>query len=109
MKLSMMSVLVLLAWLIANPAQADNDGDKTVVTSLDDENASLMRLLHEIDALKPLVNEAEGKALVDSRIRLNYSWLRRDLDLIKDGIEWHINTPSTEPRSFEPLKGDYRY
>lgn len=79
------------------------------VTSQDDENATLVRLIHELDALSPLIYEAEGKSLVDKRVRLNYGWLRRDIALVKDGIEWHLNTPSTEPRNVEPLKGDYRY
>jgi len=100
---------VSLFWLGLTPAFADNGTDKTPVTSQDDENATLARLIHELDALAPLVSEAENKALVDARVRLNYAWLRRDLALIKDGIDWHLNTPGTEPRSFEPLKGDYRY
>ena len=47
-------------------------------------------------------------ALVESRIRLNYTWLRRDLERVKSGIQDYIETPSTEPRTFEPLQGDYR-
>jgi len=100
---------VALLGLMTNPAFADNDTDKTPVTRQDDENAALVKLIHELEALAPLVSEAENKALVDARVRLNYAWLRRDLNLIKGGIEWHLNTPSTEPRSVEPLKGDYRY
>jgi RAQPRD family integrative conjugative element protein len=77
---------------------ADNDG----------ENASLVRLIHELEALRPLVKEAQDQALVESRIRLNYTWLRRDLERVKSGIQDYIETPSTEPRTFEPLQGDYR-
>lgn len=100
---------VALFCLGTPPAFADNNRDKSPVTSQDDENATLVRLIHELDALAPLVSEAENKALTDSRVRLNYGWLRRDIELVKSGIEWHLNTPSTEPRSFEPIKGDYRY
>lgn len=100
---------VALCCLGLAPAFADTGSAKSPVTSQDDENATLVKLLHELDALAPLVSEAENKALVDARVRLNYGWLRRDLELVKSGIEWHLNTPNTEPRSFEPLKGDYRY
>ncbi len=71
------------------------------------EEAALARIIHELDAIQPLVEEARSQA-VDSRIRFNYSWLSQDLRKIKQGIGDYIETPSTEPRSFEPLKGDYR-
>ena len=98
-----------LLCLMALPAAADDEVAKAPATIQDDENATLVRLIHELDALSPLIYEAEGKSLVDKRVRLNYGWLRRDIALVKDGIEWHLNTPSTEPRNVEPLKGDYRY
>lgn len=109
LKKTLIAAVICLCRLGLDPAFADTGTDKYPVTSQDDENATLVRLIHELDALAPLVSEAENKALVDTRVRLNYSWLRRDLSLVKEGIEWHLNTPSTEPRSFEPLKGDYRY
>lgn len=105
----LLPVTAALLCLMILPTAADDEVAKAPVTSQDDENATLVRLIHELDALTPLVNEAEGKALVDNRVRLNYGWLRRDIALVKDGIEWHLNTPSTEPRNVEPLKGDYRY
>jgi RAQPRD family integrative conjugative element protein len=108
LKKTLIAAVICLCWLDLT-AFADTGTDKSPVTSQDDENATLVRLIHELDALAPLVSEAENKALVDTRVRLNYGWLRRDLELVRSGIEWHLNTPSTEPRSFEPLKGDYRY
>ena len=99
----LLPVAAALLCLMTVPVAADP------VTSQDDENATLVRLIHELDALTPLINEAEGKAMVDNRVRLNYGWLRRDIALVKGGIEWHLNTPSTEPRNVEPLRGDYRY
>jgi RAQPRD family integrative conjugative element protein len=80
----------------------------TLAVNNDGEKASLDRIIHELDALQPLLKEAEGQAFVDSRIRFSYSWLNQDLMRIKQGIKEYIETPSTEPRSFEPLKGDYR-
>lgn len=106
LKTTLLFALAGLATL--GPAWAEPRA-KSPVTAQDDENTALVRLVHELDALAPLVGEAESKALVDNRVRLNYGWLRRDIELVKAGIEWHLNTPSTEPRHFEPLKGDYRY
>ena len=43
-----------------------------------------------------------------ARIRFRYDWLRQDLKQIKDGIQSHIDSPRAQPRSFPPLRGDYR-
>jgi RAQPRD family integrative conjugative element protein len=109
LKKTLIVAVAALSCLCLDPALAHDGGTKSSAAGQDDENATLARLVHELDALAPLVREAENQASVDARVRLNYGWLRRDLELVKGGIEWHLNTPSTEPRSFEPLKGDYRY
>ena len=100
MKLS--KVCRVVFWLViavsSRMVYAHNDGEK----------ASLVRLIHELDALRPLLKEAEAQALTDTRIRLNYTWLSQDLERIKTGIREYIDTPSTEPRHFPPLQGDYR-
>ncbi|RTZ78911.1 MAG: conjugal transfer protein [Gammaproteobacteria bacterium] len=79
-------------------AMADPDG----------ERAALARITHEFQALQPLIDEAAAQADPDARIRFQYDWLRQDLDRIRLGIEAHIDTPRAEPRSFPPLRGDYR-
>ena len=79
-------------------AMADPDG----------ERAALARITHELQALQPLIDEAAAQADPDARIRFQYDWLRQDLDRIRLGIEAHIDTPRAEPRSFPPLRGDYR-
>lgn len=91
--------LALLLCSLALPALA---------ASNDAEKAALARLIHELDALAPLVRDAQDKALADTRIRLNYSWLEQDLERIKQGLREYLIAPSTEPRKFEPLSGDYR-
>lgn len=96
-KPAMMGLLVSL-WLFGGTAQASNEAEKAV----------LVRVIHELDALNPLLQEANESALMDTRIRLNYTWLRQDLERVKSGIKDYIEEPSTEPRSFPPLKGDYR-
>lgn len=94
------ALMLLLPWVWLTPAQATNN---------DAEKETLARLIHELDAMSPLILEAGGQALDDTRIRFNYTWLKQDLERIKSGIREYIDTPSTEPRSFSPLQGDYRH
>jgi len=74
----------------------------------DAEREALAKIIHEINALETLINRAEVNADRDSRIRFRYDWLRQDLKQIKDGIQSHIDSPRAQPRSFPPLRGDYR-
>ena len=72
------------------------------------ERETLAKIIHELNALEPLIKRAEANAEQDSRIRFRYDWLRQDLKQIKDGIQSHIDSPRAQPRSFPPLRGDYR-
>lgn len=74
----------------------------------DAERAALARVFHELDALEPLIREAESQANPDARIRFRYDWLRQDLSRLRQGITEHIDAPRSEPRTFLPLRGDYR-
>ncbi len=79
-------------------ARADADGERAV----------LARITHELQAIDPLISEATAQANPDARIKFNYDWLRQDLDRIRLGIQAHIDAPRSEPRTFSPLRGDYR-
>lgn len=72
------------------------------------ERESLARLIHELDALYALVDEAQSNANPDSRIRFQYKSLRKDLAKIRLGIKEHLDSPTVEPREYAPLAGDYR-
>ena len=74
----------------------------------DGERSALARIDHELQAIEPLINEAESQANPDARIRFQYDWLRQDLDKIQQGIQAHLDAPRSELRSFPPLRGDYR-
>ena len=74
----------------------------------DGERAALARITHELQAIEPLVTEAASQANPDARIRFQYDWLRQDFERIRQGIQAHIDAPRSEPRSFPPLRGDYR-
>ena len=72
------------------------------------EREALARLINEIDAIESLIATAESQASPDTRIRFRYDWLRQDLERIRAGIREHIDAPRAEPRTFPPLRGDYR-
>lgn len=72
------------------------------------EREALARVIHELQALDPLVRSAESQANRDARVRFRYDWLRQDLERVRLGIQEHINAPRAQPRSFPPLRGDYR-
>ncbi len=72
------------------------------------EHEALAKIIHELNTLEPLIKQAQANAEQDARIRFRYDWLRQDLKQIKDGIQSHIDSPRAQPRSFPPLRGDYR-
>ena len=92
------STFLVLSLSIAPAAFADVDA----------EREALAKIIHELNALEPLIKQAEANADEDVRIRFRYDWLRLDLKQIKDGIQAHIDSPRAQPRSFPPLRGDYR-
>ncbi len=80
-----------------------------VLAEADGERVALAKIIHELDALKPLITEAKSQANPDARIQFQYDWLALDIQRISAGIEEHLTAPRTQPRSFPPLKGDYRH
>ena len=99
MRITQRLVLGLLtASLPVQFAIADADGERTALT----------RIVHELQTIEPLITEAASQAIPDARIRFQYDWLRQDLGRIHRGIQEHIDAPRSEPRSFPPLRGDYR-
>jgi RAQPRD family integrative conjugative element protein len=95
MRLRILSVLVLL-W--GTSLHADSAG----------ERAALIRLAHEIEALKSLADAASHQTNYPQRVRFQYGWLKQDLDKVRQGILEHLNAPESEPRRITPLAGDYR-
>jgi len=92
-------IITILLFSISSFALADADG----------ERIALAKIVHELDALNPLITEAKSQSNPDARIQFKYDWLTLDLHRIKFGIEEHLTAPRTQPRSFPPLKGDYRH
>ncbi len=79
-----------------------------VFADADAERDALAKIIHELKALELLIKQAEANADQDARIRFRYDWLRQDLKQIMDGVQSHIDAPRALPRSFPPLRGDYR-
>lgn len=77
-------------------------------SSTDSERDALTHLLNEIVSLNDLIDRAEKESVSTERIRFRYDWLRRDLKLVRRGIEDHLDASTSYPRNFEPLQGDYR-
>ena len=92
------SNFLILGLLVTQAAFSDADA----------EREALANIIHEINALEPIIKRAEANAEKDFRIRFRYDWLSLDLKQIKDGIQAHIDSPRAQPRSFPPLRGDYR-
>jgi len=78
------------------------------VADADGERETLARITHELETLEPLIGEAASQANSDARIRFKYEWLRQDLAKIQQGLREHMDAPRSEPRTFPPLRGDYR-
>lgn len=98
MSLLKKSVATLIMVAACNTAYADSFA----------ERESLSRLLHELDTVSLLSEEAGSHANPDSRIKFQYRVLRKDLARIRIGIQDHLDSPTIEPRHYEPLSGEYR-
>ncbi len=95
------AILTLGALAAALPLHA-------ALADTDAERAALARIAHELETLEPLIRTAEFQANPDARVCFRYDWLRQDLARVRLGIQEHIDAPRAEPRTFPPLRGDYR-
>ena len=91
-------LIITCLWLLSQTAMADRDA----------ERHALAQLIHELDALLPVIERAKHNADLDARIRFHYDWLRTDVEHIRLGIQNHLVQPRQQPRNIPPLKGDYR-
>lgn len=71
------------------------------------ENTELSRIIPILDSLSPLIHAAETQADPQARVKFRYDWLRQDLAKIRSGLVQKIQLPPIEPRTVEPLKGDF--
>ncbi len=78
------------------------------IADADGAQQRLARITHELQTIRPLIDQAASQSNPDARIQFQYDWLRQDLERISLGIQDHITAPRSEPRTFPPLRGDYR-
>ncbi len=72
------------------------------------EREALAHVIHELQAIEPLLRAGQAQANPDARVRFRYDWLRQDLQRMRLGIQEHLDAPRAEPRQFPPLRGAYR-
>ncbi len=91
------------AWLLALLASA------AAVAHADDETERemLARIAAELQQVQAMVTEAARSAPPTARIKFRYDWLQRDLQMLRDGVQQHVDAPR-QPRLVPPLRGDYR-
>jgi len=107
--------LLLITSVVALPACAQKGSTARVdipqsvaaPRTIETELAALSRLEREIQLLAPVIKEAEEAALA-GRLQFDYDALRLDLDRIRLGIREYRAGELTQPRSIEPMTGDYR-
>ena len=99
MSLHMMTKLapVFLLTLFINPVYADADL----------ELSNLSKLVEEIDYLMTRVEDIQLDAPVNQRITFHYNTLKDDLNMIRVGINEHINQSLKAGRDLKPLSGQY--
>ena len=96
-KLFSLSMIFFLSSAIALPSTPD----------LEKEQATLARLNNMINAMYPLIAEAEQAHDPHARLVFNYEALRHDLDDIQQGITQKIHRTTVVPRAVIPLQNDF--
>jgi RAQPRD family integrative conjugative element protein len=82
------------------------------------ERIYLAHILHQLEALKPLVLSANREQEKNARIQFRYVSYRdangmphhgllEDINAIQKGIEAKLDDKNLEPRHFPTIKGDY--
>jgi len=81
-------------------------------------NETLVRIINQINAIKPLLAEAQSEVSPHARIQLHingfkdangqyHAGLRDDLLTIRNGLIDYINQPIIAPRQVKPLALDF--
>lgn len=91
-------LLLALASATPVPARADQDAERD----------ALARIVQDLQRVQDQVRTASRHAEGGQRVRFEYAYLERDLELVRRGIEEHLDAPR-QPRPITPLSGDYRH
>lgn len=104
----MKMLVALLFWSVTFIAHADEAA----------LNQTLVRIIQQINALMPLLDEAQTEIPPNTRITLHidsfegedgnmHLGLRDDLLSIRTALIEYINQPALEPKTIEPLEHDF--
>ena len=80
--------------------------------------STLVQIINQLQALKPLINQAQAEQPKNPRIKIHFdSWrdaqgkkhngLRQDIEQIQQALITTINKQSIEPRSYTPIANDF--
>ncbi|QBR84685.1 hypothetical protein E3983_10105 [Legionella israelensis] len=83
-----------------------------------DVNETLVRIINQINAIMPLLDEAQTELNPHARIQLHIesftdnegqqrAGVRDDLLMIRNGLIDYINQPVIAPRKIKPLNNDF--
>ena len=90
-----------------------------VVYATDEElNTTLVRVINQLNAVLPLLDEAEDEIEPNARIRLHidafegsdgatHPGVRNDIKSIRNALIDFINKPAIEPKTVKPLACDF--
>ncbi|KTD32059.1 RAQPRD family integrative conjugative element protein [Legionella israelensis] len=81
-------------------------------------NETLVRIINQINAIMPLLDEAQTELNPNARIQLHlksftdnegqqHAGVREDLLMIRNGLIDYINQPVIAPRRIKPLNNDF--
>lgn len=81
-------------------------------------NQTLVRVINQINAIMPLLDEAQSEIEPNTRIQLHiepfegsdgnlHAGLRTDLLSIRNALIEYINKPAIEPKTIKPLALDF--
>lgn len=81
-------------------------------------NQSLVRIINQLNAILPLLDEAKEEIEPNARIQLhienfegadgkNHPGLRSEILTIRNALIDYINTPAIEPKTIKPLALDF--
>lgn len=81
-------------------------------------NQTLVRIINQLNAIMPLLDEAQSEVEPNTRIQLHiesfegsdgkqHAGLRQDVLSIRNGLIDYINKPAIEPKTIQPLALDF--
>ena len=81
-------------------------------------NETLVKMVNQLEAVKPLINQAKQEQSANPRIKIHFdSWmsvdgkthqgLRQDIEAIQASLISAIDRKNSDPKVYQPIKGDF--